>query len=933
MLLVFGPFFGALRQPRGILRISDRLSLPCRRNHEILDECAIFWKLKLPPVGCAEGRNSHSSGCYGSNSPCDPNHLPQVCSARSWCWGVFFAETAKSRQAETERASPRHNAKAGWTHAVMETSLIQDARYALRALRKNPSLPALAVLTLALSIAANSTVFSWINATLLDPVPGAKHPGDLVSVMRGELTEHPTPPFSYPDYRDLRDANRSFSNLLAYHHDYASLTGDAKPERIYAVLASANYFDTLGVRPVLGRTFLPSEEDGVEGSAAVVVLGYGLWQSHFGGDRSIIGRKIQINRYPYTVIGVAPPGFQGCMTGIRGDLWIPLVMARQVWGFNGTLNDRRDFWLNVLGRLKPGIDSRQAESELNLLMQGIVDRFPNEHQGPNQVSLDPLWRSPFGANVYLYSTLPMLLGLAMMLLLLACANVANLLLVRSVSRRREIAIRLSIGASRWLLVRQMLMESLLLGLAGGILALVITRWTAGTFVAFVPSTTLPLAMNGHLDRTVTWVTLAISIVTAMVFGILPALRASNLAPVAVLKEEGVSSGLHRSRLAGALVMTQIAVSVLLLVCAGLFTRSLAKAQRADPGFDPDHVLLESFELRPAGYSPVQGIEFDRQLLAKVEALPGVESATVADFSPLSYTLHSTGVEIGGYVPRLHESMEIDWARVGPNYFRTLRTPLISGRDFTTQDNANSQLVAIVNKAFAARYWPDQEPIGKRIQLNGQWRTVVGVARNAKYRRLIYSAAPCFFVPWYQDYPSFDALIVHARVSGEPKAFAPAVEKAIHDLNPDLPVFDVSSIRESMQMGSVFERIVVTFAGSFGLLALALAAVGVYGVVAYATRQRTQEIGIRMALGAKRSDILRLVLGQGLRMTVVGLAVGFGLSLVATRFLRAQLLGVAPTDLPTYAMVALLLVVVALTACYVPARRATKVNPVTALHCE
>jgi predicted permease len=813
--------------------------------------------------------------------------------------------------------------------------LIRDARYGVRVLASKPGLPALAVLTLALGIAANSTIFSWINSTLLTPIPGVTHTSNLVTVMRGERSDHPTPPFSYLDYRDLRDSNRSFSGLLAYHHEWASLTGAGKPERIYAVLTSTNYFDVLGIRPIVGRGFVPEEEREVEGSAAVAVISYDLWQSHFAGDRSIIDRKIQINRYPYTIVGVAPPGFNGCMPGLRGDVWIPLVMARLVWGFGGTLDDRGDFWLNALGRLRPGIDSRQAEGELNLLMQRIAEHFPERHQGPNQISLDPLWRSPFGANVYLSATLPMLLGLAGMLLLLACANVANLLLVRSVTRRREIAIRLSVGASRGRLVRQLMVESLLLGLAGGVLAVFITTWTAGTFTAFVPSTTLPLKLNGHTDHTVVVVTLAIAIVTAVVFGILPALRSSNVAPVTVLKEEAgsVSGGLHRSRLASALVVVQIGLSVLLLVCAGLFTRSLQNAQRSDPGFDPDHMLLESFELRPSGYSRLQGIEFDRQLLAKIETLPGVESVALADFSPLSYTIRSTGVEVGGYVPRPHESMEIDWARVGPNYFRTLRTPLVAGRDFTLQDNWKSQFVAIVNQEFAARYWPGQDAIGKRIQLYGHWFTVVGVARNAKYRRVIYNAEPCFFVPWFQEYPPFDALIVHTRVSGDPQAFASAVERAIHELNPDLPVFDVASLRSSMQMGSLFERIAVTFAGSFGLLALALAAVGVYGVVAYSTRQRTHEIGIRMALGAERADVLRLVLGQGLRMTLIGLAVGLTLSLVARRFLRTQLLGVAPTDVLTYASVALLLSIVALAACYIPARRATKVEPTVALKCE
>jgi predicted permease len=814
-------------------------------------------------------------------------------------------------------------------------SLIQDTRFGFRMLAHKPGLPALAVLTLALGIAANSTIFSWINSTLLNPIPGVAHASGLMTVMKGERSEHPTPPFSYLDYRDLRDGNHSFSGLLAYHHEWANLTGAGNPGRIYAVLTSADYFDVLGVRPVLGRSFAPAEESEVEGSAAVAVISYELWQSHFGGDRSIIDRRIQINRYPYTIIGVAPQGFHGCMPGLRGDIWIPWVMARQVWGFGGTLDDRGDSWLNVLGRLRPGISSRQAQGEMNLLMEHIAERFPNEHQGSNQITLDPLWRSPFGANVYLAATLPMLLGLASLLLLLACANVANLLLVRSIARRRETAIRLSIGASRWRVVRQLMIESLLLGLAGGVLAMFVTTWTSGSFTAFVPSTTLPLAINTHDDPRVALVTLAISMATAVIFGILPALRSSSVAPITVLKEEAgnVSSGLHRSRLASALVVVQIALSLLLLVCVGLFTRSLEQAQRADAGFDPDHVLLESFELRPLGYSRDHSIEFDKQLLAKVEALRGIESVTLADFSPLSFTIRSTGVQVEGYVPRLHESMEIDWARVGPNYFHTLRTPLVAGRDFTLQDDEKSQFVAIVNQEFAARYWPGQEALGKRLELYGDRFTVMGVVRNAKYRRLIYTAEPCFFVPWFQEYPPFDAIILHTRVSGNPLALASTVEKTIHELNPDLPVFDVTTIRSSMQMGSLFERIAVTFAGTFGLLALALATVGVYGVVAYATRQRTHEIGIRMALGARRADILRLVLAQGLRMTLIGLTVGLVVSLAATRLLRSHLFGVTTSDALTYATVAGLLLAVALAACYIPARRAARVEPMAALRCQ
>ncbi|MGA2610182.1 MAG: ABC transporter permease [Terriglobia bacterium] len=806
-------------------------------------------------------------------------------------------------------------------------TVLQDLKFGLRMLAKNPGFTAVVVITLALGIGANSTIFSWINSTLLDPIPGVADTNELVSVMRGERSEHPTPPFSYPDYVDLRERTRSFSGLLAYHDDFVSLTGTNKPERIYGAFVSADYLEVLGMRPILGRGFQPVEEENPGGMPAVVIS-YALWQTHFGADLSVIGKTIQINRRLATIVGVAPADFQGCKTGLRTDVWFPLVY----WG--DEFRERDNHWLQVLGRLKTGVSRRQAEEELNLQMQRIVEQFPDSHRGPNQITLDPLYRSPFGANVYMYKTLPMLLALAAVLLLLACANVANLLLVRSVARRREVALRLSMGASRWRLVRQLLVESLLLALLGGAVAMLLTKWTAGTFAAFFPHTTnLPLTINGHADRTVLAVTTLISILTAMIFGILPALRASSVAPITVLKEEAgsMSGGIHKSRLSRALVVAQISLSLLLLICAGLFARSLQNSQRLDPGFDPNHVLLASYELGPVGYSEAQGIAFHRQLLSKLSALPGVESVTLADFSPLSFSLHSDDVLPDGYVPKPGESMEVSRGIVGPNYLRTMRIGIIAGRDFTEQDMEKSQRVAIVNQQFVDQYWPGQDPLGKRISIYGQWFNVVGVARNGKYRRLVYPPEPVFFQPLYQRYR--DLVIIHARVSGDPQSYAAEVERTVHELNADLPVFGVTTLKSSMQLGSIFERLAGTFASAFGLLALVLAAVGIYGVIGYTTRQRTHEIAIRMALGAQRADVFWLVLGQGLFLTLAGLAAGIAVSLALTRYLKSVLFGVTATDLLTYAAVALLLCLVSFVACYIPARRATKVDPMVALRYE
>ncbi|MGA2075594.1 MAG: ABC transporter permease [Terriglobia bacterium] len=806
-------------------------------------------------------------------------------------------------------------------------TLLQDVRFGLRMLARTPGFTVVVAITLALGIGANSTIFSWISSTLLDPVPGVADTSRLISVMKGERSEHPTPPFSYPDYVDLRARTQSFSGMLAYHDNFVSLTGTNRPERIYGAFISANYFDVLGVQPILGRGFQHGEEDNAGGMPAVVIS-YSLWQTHYGADPGIIGKPIQINRQLGTIVGVAPRDFQGCKSGLRTDLWFPLVYG---WG---DIQERGALWLQVIGRLKPGMTRGQAEKELDLQMQRIVAQFPDSHRGPNQITLDPLWRSPFGANVYMYKSLPILLALAVVLLLLACANVANLLLVRSVTRRREVALRLSMGANRWRLVRQLLVESILLALLGGAGALLLTRWTAGTLAAFFPPTAnVPLSISGHADQRVLAVTILISILSAMVFGILPALRASSLAPITVLKEEAgsMSGGIHKSRLSRALVVAQLSLSLLLLICAGLFIRSLQNAQRSDPGFDPNHILLASYELGPAGYSDAQGTTFNRELLAKLSVLPGVESVTLADCSPLSFSIHSDDVFPDGYVPKPGESMEISRCVAGPSYFHTLRTPIIAGRDFTEQDNDKSQIVAIVNEAFANRFWPGKDPIGKRIRNDQHWFTIVGVVRNAKYRRLVYAPEPVYFTALYQSYR--DLVTIHARVSGDPKSYAGVVERTVHQLNADLPLFGVTTLKSSMQLGSIFERVAGTFAGAFGLLAVVLAAVGIYGVIAYTTRQRTREIAIRMALGARRREVLELVLGQGLWLTVAGLGIGIVISLALTRYLRSELYGVAATDFGTYAAVTLLLCLVSLVACYIPAWRATRVSPTEALRHE
>jgi len=814
------------------------------------------------------------------------------------------------------------------------TSFWQDIRYSLRMIAKAPGFAALAILTLALGIGANTTIFSWINSTLLNPVPGLTNPREVVSLTLSKPGDNPFP-FTYPDLEAMRDGQQSFTGIAACSFAQISLTGKSKPERVFGMVASANYFDVLGVRPILGRGFLPAEDE-KPGGAPVAVISYRFWQTHFAANSNIVGQTLEINTRPYTIVGVTPAAFQGSQTGVRTEIWVPIMMEAQLNSQGDLLHDHHNFWLLGFGRLKPGVVLEQAQEEMTLRLKPEVKSYPEEHKGHDHVTVYPLWRNPFGLNYFLATLLPALMCIAGLVLLLACVNVANLMLVRSVGRRREIAIRMALGGSRWRLVRQLLVESLMLALAGGAVALLITFWTEGTLMKFLPVTEdIPLALSITADRTVLLASLVISVLTGLIFGILPALRSSGAAPVAVLNEDTgrASGGLRKARLASGLVVVQISLSLLLLICAGLFIRSFLRAQQINPGFNPHNVLIASYDLFTAGYSDSSGAEFDRQLIAKLEALPGVQSVALTDRFPLGFGGGSTSVKPEGYVSPANESMETQVAIITPNYFHTMQIPIVKGRDFTLQDTKSSQRAVIVSEAFANRYWPKQEALGKQLNsdLTREWFTVVGVARDTKVTGLNEKPTPFLYLPLYQVYRS--NMIISARVAGDPLTFAKTVEKKVHELNADLVVFDVTTLELRDQFASFGQRVAGTFVGAFGLLALVLAAVGIYGVTAYTTRQRTHEIGIRVALGATKQDVLRLVLGHGLRLMLAGVGLGLVLSFVLTRFLSGLLLGVTSTDALTFSSVAILLCAVALFACFIPARWPMRVDPMVALRYE
>ena len=818
------------------------------------------------------------------------------------------------------------------------SSIWQDVRYSLRMIGKAPGFAVVAILTLALGIGANTTIFSWVNSALLNPVPGLASPNEVVALTLSNPGENPFA-FTYPDIQAMRDGQQSFTGITACNIASMSLSGFGKPERLWGMVATANYFDVLGVRPILGRGFLP-EEDLKPGGAPVAVISYRLWQTHFGASPNVVGQQVEINQHPFTIVGVTPAVFQGSQTGVRTEIWVPIMMVDQIVPRSDLLHDHHYFWLFAFGRLKPGVQPEKAQQEMTVLLQPEVKSFPEEHRGHSSVSVYPLWKSPFGLNFFLATLLPILMVIAGLVLLLACANVANLMLVRSVGRRREIAIRMSLGASRWRLVRQLLVESLLLSLAGGVVALLITTWTAGTFMKFIPATDFPISLGVPIDRAVLIAAFAISLLTGVIFGILPALRSSSLAPGAVLKEDtgNASGSLRKARLTSGLVVAQISLSLLLLICAGLFIRSFLSAQNINPGFNAHNVMVASYDVFTSGYSDERAAAFDRQLEAKLEATPGIKSAALSSRLPLGFG-GSSAVKPEGYVPQANESMETQAAMITPNYFQTLEIPMVKGRDFTMQDNMSSQRVAIVSEAFVNRYWPNQEGLGKQVNsdLTHEWFTVVGVARDSKVTGLNEKPTPFLYLPHYQvnllNQPGGSTMNVIARTTGDPLAMGKTVEQTIHELNADLVVFSVTTLESSEAISSFPQRIAGTFVGAFGLLALVLAAVGIYGVTAYTTRQRTHEIGVRMALGASKQDILRLVLGHGLRLTFIGVAVGLAASFALTRYLGSLLLGVTSTDAITFSGVAVLLCAVALFACFIPARRAMRVDPMVALHYE
>ncbi len=813
----------------------------------------------------------------------------------------------------------------------MFSQVVKDLRYAARMLEKNLGFTVTVVLSLAIGIGANTTVFSWIQNILLSPVPGAVRQEQLAALVSSQGGGN----ISLPDARDFGALKQIFAGVAASQISPASLTADNQTDWIFGQVATANFFELLGVKSILGRTFMP-DEDQKPGGNPVMVIGETLWRRRFGADPKVIGKGVELNRRPFTIIGVVPEEFHGTMTGLACNFWAPISMYNEVGSRADNLSNRHARPFHNIARLQPGVTLAQAQEAVAALDTHLEHEYPNSNRGVRHrvVAYSKL---PYGAAVILGTALRLLLAVAMGVLLIVAANVANLQLARASSRQKEIAIRLAAGASRMQLIRQLLTESLLLAMLGGVGGVMFADWGVGLMSRYLPPTDLPVVLSGFstFDKGTLGFTLLITLLVGLLFGLVPALQASRPQLYATLKEGGKTSTGSSShhRLRQALVVVEVALSLVLLVGAGLCIKGLRQAQKIDLGLDPQHVLTAGMQIGMNGYNESTGKAFYRKLQQRLAAAPGVEEVSLASWLPLGLGgCKGHGVTVDGYLPKPGEDDIYEYAVVAPRYFATLRIPLVAGRDFTDMDDPNFQKVAIINEAFANRFWPGRNPLGMKFHTAGADRVVIGVAKTGKYNRLNEESWSFFYLPYQQYVPDLD-LSVLVRTKGDPVAFAHVIRDNVRDIDPGVALLGTRRMTDHVSAVLFVQRMASDLLSVLGMVALLLAAMGVYAVMAYSVSQHTQEFGIRMALGAQTKDIVWVVTRRGVWMTALGLMAGLAISLLVTRSLAGFLYGISPFDATTFIGVPLLLGVVALLACYLPAIRATQVDPMVVLRSE
>jgi predicted permease len=837
-------------------------------------------------------------------------------------------------------------------------TLWQDLRYALRMLRRNPGFTAVAVLSLALGIGANTAIFSLMDAVLLRMLP-VNNPEQLFFLERDGAPavvtmKGPNRGLSHAFFEQLRAQHEALAGVCTFRgNPRVSVAVDGHAEVADVQMVSGSFYAVLGVNAILGRV-LTEEDDKVPGAHPIAVISYNYWQRRFAGDPAIVGRSIAVNGHPFTIIGVTPPDFFGVTVGEAPDLWTPAMMYAHLRPGRSIEEYFNDPLARVLARLKPEVTERQASATLTVLLQqslmaaGGSQLSPEEQQSLRRQSivLIPASRGLSSLRAQFSEPLRILMAVVGLVLLIACANVANLLLARATARRKEIAVRLVLGAGRLRLIRQLLTESMLLALAGGAVGLLFAWWGGSFLLALVGSGRNPVFLNLTLDARVLGFTAGASLLAGILFGLAPAWRATCVDLTPALKESARGPrGGARLGLGKALVVAQVALSLLLLIVAGLFVRSLAKLKSLDAGFKRENVLLVSTDPRMNGYQGRQIADLYQRVLERIKAIPGVRSASRSGEGLLGGNgrFEIGSIHVQGRPSPSHENTRMGAAynltpicQVGPEYFETVGMTILRGRGFTEQDNEKSQqAVAVVNETFARHYLGDEDPVGQRFRhgTGGSQIEVIGVVKDAKYDTLREQAQPTYYVSYLQFTGDWRGTTFQIRTAAEPTRIIAAVRQAVREVDPNLPLYNIKTLATQVDESLVQERLIGTVSSFFGLLSLLLAAIGLYGIIAYAVSERTHEIGIRMALGAQRGAVLRMVLRQGMTLVLLGVGLGLALSFAGTRVIASRLFDVTPTDLLTFVGVPLLLLIVALLACFVPARRATRVDPLVALRYE
>ncbi|MBE2213181.1 MAG: ABC transporter permease [Opitutaceae bacterium] len=807
-------------------------------------------------------------------------------------------------------------------------------RHAIRQLMHTPSVSTIAVASLALGIGVNAIVFSWIESILLRPLPGVRDGDAIVAVLQTQGARPVGHCISPPDIADYGELTDIFAGVVGSQVTPACLTVEQQQVWLYGQIATPNFFDVLGVHalPGYGRTFLPADGD-KPGGNPVLVLSERCWRQHFGAAPEIIGRAVEINRHPFTVIGVVPGAFRGTMSGLVADFWAPVTMHREIANF-GSLDQRTDRWLHTQARLQSGVSLERARAAIALRAEQVADTYPGNRDIGATVVL--LRDAPYGGQAVFMPVLRVLAVVGLVVLLLVVANVANLLLARATARQRDTAVRLAVGAGRRHILTQWFAESLLLALAGGALGVLLSTWGTSLFGHLMPETPLPTGYDFTPSGRVLVAVAALTLVAGLGFGLVPALHAARANVQEVLKQGGRSGGAGSSsaRMRGVLVVTEVALALALLVGAVLCIRGTQRAREIDAGLDPRQVLVSGLRIGMNGYDEPRALSFYRELRERLAAAPGVEVAAMASWLPLGFEGGpSIGTQIEGYTPAPGENMSVPYAIVSPDYFATMRIPLRAGRDFTDRDDSRSAPVMIVNQAAADKYWPGQSPLGRKVRTWRGTAEVVGVVATGKYRGLDEPPMPFVFLPYQQGAWDLNLGPVVRAASGDPRALLSTVRAELQGLDPGVALWSALPMEHYIAAAYLRHHIATLLLSALGAVALVLAAMGIYGVMAYHVSQRVPEIGVRMALGAQPRDILAMVLGTTLRLLAPGLVVGGLIAWWAGHGLAHALPGVSTHDGVAFLSVALLLASIALLACWLPARRATKVDPLTALRAE